>query len=238
MSPWEEEARYAGSSSRNAVVATAEPPTFEAEDSAPVREERGERPERGERRGRGRRERFPAEPPEFVHVEMTADEQSVYSWMGISPLVLTDQVVKNPRNAYIAVTLPGEVPPEPPTTLADDGEDDSRPRSRPTLVKAVSDDRASHAEDEVAMAIAAVDDAAIAAEVDEDEPSPRRLVRRRNQNANDASLLTQVTVKPLQDRLEPSETAASDDDTSLEEESDEAEVPVVRRRRRRSSAKV
>jgi len=65
-----------------------------------------------ERRGRSRREslRLPQEPPEIIAVEMTPEEQEVYAWMGISPLVLSHQDVKNPKAAIISVVLPGEAP--------------------------------------------------------------------------------------------------------------------------------
>ena len=61
-----------------------------------------------------RRDRFskaPAEPPESIYVEMTPDEQEVYGWMGISPLILAHQEVKNPKSAIVSVLLPGEAPP-------------------------------------------------------------------------------------------------------------------------------
>lgn len=48
------------------------------------------------------------EPPEVVSVEMTPEEQDVYALMGISPLVLLDHGVKNPKNTIISVTSPGE----------------------------------------------------------------------------------------------------------------------------------
>ncbi|MCZ0898393.1 Rne/Rng family ribonuclease, partial [Microcoleus sp. HI-ES] len=54
------------------------------------------------------------EPPEVISVEMTAEEQDVYALMGVSPLVLTDRSVKNPKNAIISVTLPGAAPNKPP----------------------------------------------------------------------------------------------------------------------------
>ncbi|MBW4691278.1 MAG: Rne/Rng family ribonuclease [Lyngbya sp. HA4199-MV5] len=65
-----------------------------------------------ERRGRSRREssRPPQEPPEVISVEMSPEEQEVYAWMGISPLVLSNQEVKNPKAAIISVVLPGEAP--------------------------------------------------------------------------------------------------------------------------------
>ena len=50
------------------------------------------------------------EPPEVISVEMTAEEQDVYALMGVSPLVLTDRSVKNPKNAIVSVTLPGAAP--------------------------------------------------------------------------------------------------------------------------------
>lgn len=65
-----------------------------------------------ERRGRSKREggRAPTEPREVVAVEMTAEEQDVYAWMGISPLVLSNREVKNPKSALISVVLPGQSP--------------------------------------------------------------------------------------------------------------------------------
>jgi ribonuclease E len=54
------------------------------------------------------------EPPEMISVEMTAEEQEVYALMGVSPLVLTDRSVKNPKNAIVSVTLPGAAPNKPP----------------------------------------------------------------------------------------------------------------------------
>ena len=71
-----------------------------------------------ERRGRSRREasRAPQEPPEIVAVEMTPEEQDIYAWMGISPLVLSGQEVKNPKAAIISVVLPGEAPAIAPAT--------------------------------------------------------------------------------------------------------------------------
>jgi ribonuclease E len=52
----------------------------------------------------------------LVTVEMTPDEQDVYAWMGISPLVLTQQEVKNPKSAVISVVLPGETPRSQPSS--------------------------------------------------------------------------------------------------------------------------
>ena len=60
-------------------------------------------------RRRGRQKREPALPPEEVSVVMTPEEQQMYAFMGISPLVLFKGEVKNPASAVINVMLPGEV---------------------------------------------------------------------------------------------------------------------------------
>jgi ribonuclease E len=64
-------------------------------------------------RSRGRNDRKVSTPPEVVTVEMTADEQRIYALMGISPLVLSNQSVSDPKNVSIAVRLPGQVNPLP-----------------------------------------------------------------------------------------------------------------------------
>ncbi|MEY3304434.1 MAG: ribonuclease [Cyanobacteriota bacterium] len=50
------------------------------------------------------------EPPEVIVVEMTEEEQDVYSQIGVSPLVLLDREVKDPRNVIVTVALPGQAP--------------------------------------------------------------------------------------------------------------------------------
>ncbi|HIK54978.1 MAG TPA: Rne/Rng family ribonuclease [Synechococcales cyanobacterium M55_K2018_004] len=80
--------------------------------AAPVpaaREGRAERAER-ERGGRaaGRREKPAPEPPQLISVEMTPEEQEIYAMMGISPLVLAQETVKDPKSVLIEVTLPGQ----------------------------------------------------------------------------------------------------------------------------------
>jgi ribonuclease E len=45
-----------------------------------------------------------------ITVEMTPDEQRIYALMGISPLVLANEEVQEPRNTVISVVLPGEAP--------------------------------------------------------------------------------------------------------------------------------
>ncbi|MEO1445282.1 MAG: Rne/Rng family ribonuclease [Cyanobacteria bacterium J06635_11] len=66
-----------------------------------------EEPANKGKRGRNGR-RKPEEPPEIVAVEMPLEEQRVYAIMGISPLVFTEQAVKDPENVAVSVVLPGE----------------------------------------------------------------------------------------------------------------------------------
>lgn len=95
---------------------------------------RSEKPERGRS---ARREKQPLEPPQVISVEMTPEEQDIYALMGISPLVLSNEAVKDPRSTIIAITAPGETPvhhsrfateeSEPvelPEEFADDNSDD------------------------------------------------------------------------------------------------------------------
>ncbi|MBD1912339.1 MULTISPECIES: Rne/Rng family ribonuclease [unclassified Leptolyngbya] len=93
----------------------------------PIERERVVKEPRPER-GRGRREKPPAEPPEVVMVEMTAEEQELYAMMGISPLVLAPDTVKNPKSAVVSVYLPGMAPATAPTVSVmndTEGDDDS-----------------------------------------------------------------------------------------------------------------
>lgn len=74
---------------------------------APVPVAKESRPEKPDRRS-SRREKTPPQPPQVIWVEMTQDEQEMYAMMGVSPLVLSNETVKDPRSAVIQVVLPGE----------------------------------------------------------------------------------------------------------------------------------
>ncbi|MDX2213628.1 MAG: Rne/Rng family ribonuclease [Oculatellaceae cyanobacterium bins.114] len=82
-----------------------EPFTIPAPTLAP-KENRLEKTERN-RPPRGREKHAP-EPPQIISVEMTPDEQEVYALMGISPLILTTESVKDPKSVVVKVALPGE----------------------------------------------------------------------------------------------------------------------------------
>jgi ribonuclease E len=55
-----------------------------------------------------RRDKPPTDPPQLVSVEMTSEEQDVYALMGISPLVLTTEPIKDPKATIVSVSLPGQ----------------------------------------------------------------------------------------------------------------------------------
>ena len=55
-------------------------------------------------------------PPEKISLEMTTLEQDVYALMGISPLVLLDREVKDPRLAILSINEP--------TSIREESEDD------------------------------------------------------------------------------------------------------------------
>jgi ribonuclease E len=87
-------------------VATEE--AFNNNSSLPTRGLREGRPDKPERGRSPRREKPPAEPPQVISVEMTPEEQDVYALMGISPLVLTTEPVKDTKSTLVSVTLPGQ----------------------------------------------------------------------------------------------------------------------------------
>ncbi|MGI0487956.1 Rne/Rng family ribonuclease [Pantanalinema rosaneae CENA516] len=112
-----------------------------------------------EKRGRSKRDgnKLPATPPEVVAVEMTPEEQEVFAWMGVSPLVLSNQEVKNPKSAVVSVVLPGQAstppaivsvrsPEEPPrgsaplpTSAASSSADDTEPSADESAAEATGE---------------------------------------------------------------------------------------------------
>jgi ribonuclease E len=48
-------------------------------------------------------------PPEIISVNMTTEEQDVFAFMGISPLILFEGEIKSPRTAVIEIHPPGYV---------------------------------------------------------------------------------------------------------------------------------
>ena len=78
--------------------------------STPVRVAKEPRADKPERSRSGRREKQAAEPPQVISVEMTPDQQDVYALMGISPLVLCAETIKDPKSTIISIAAPGQAP--------------------------------------------------------------------------------------------------------------------------------
>lgn len=104
-----------------------------------------------EKRGRSKRDggKIPTTPPEVVAVEMTPEEQEVFAWMGVSPLVLSNQEVKNPKSAVVSVVLPGQVPTSPAIVSVRAAEDESLGTAPPSIsaTPSLSSDAESSSDD-------------------------------------------------------------------------------------------
>ncbi|MGF1535902.1 MAG: Rne/Rng family ribonuclease [Elainellaceae cyanobacterium] len=87
-------------------IAPVETPTPDEEEKSSANGSKGK--SRGEKSDRRERRDRPPEPPEVVVVEMTPQEQEIYALMGISPLVLSTETIKNPKTAIVSVAAPGE----------------------------------------------------------------------------------------------------------------------------------
>ncbi len=166
-----------------------EPLTDEAdllplEDVFPVAEAKPDKPERGKPSRREIAPPTPAEPLEVVTVEMTPEEQEVYAMMGISPLVLSDREVKDPRTTLISVVLPGQ-PPVPISEI-----NVAKPISRSRTTTATIDAppeletvvEAETVEEEIDLPVPAI--AEVEAVVEEDEPAEDTSRRRRRRRSS------------------------------------------------------
>ncbi|KAM3099648.1 Rne/Rng family ribonuclease [Phormidesmis sp. 146-12] len=120
--PWEEPVRHVPTPTPLPALVNRNEPVVEPPEQLLMPEETSAPREgrvlddRRTRTGRRGAVKPAAEPPESVYVEMTPEEQEVYAWMGISPLVLSTRELKNPKSATVIVTLPGQAPPEPVVT--------------------------------------------------------------------------------------------------------------------------
>ncbi|MER3435280.1 MAG: ribonuclease E/G [Leptolyngbya sp. ERB_1_1] len=157
---------------------TPEPVADSAAEEAP-RENRYEDRRNNRSPRRDRFNKTPAEPPEVVYVEMTPDEQEVYAWMGISPLILSSQEVKNPKSAIVSVLLPGEAP--PPEAIQPAQHEAAAPVEVPEVEEPDDDVVEVPIQEDVPVSVAEVDipePEAASPEPEEDAPVRRR--RRRS----------------------------------------------------------
>ena len=100
-----------GASAPTALTPLPEPVIETPRENVPVplKPSRSERPERVERSPmRERREKASQAEPEIIAVEMTPEEQELYAMMGLSPLLLANREIKDPKSVVISVVLPGE----------------------------------------------------------------------------------------------------------------------------------
>jgi ribonuclease E len=161
------------------------------------------------------------EPPELVSVEMTPEEQDVYAFMGVSPLVHLNRGVKNSRSVIINVILPGQLP-----DAANVSEE--TPEFEPTnLIPGQLPDAANVSEE--TPDLESVVDSTV-------EPEAVILPIKAEESLQELSPPSSVSVTT--DATEP-EPVSPPSSVSATTDATEAEAPtegLVRRRRRRSSA--
>ena len=205
---------------------------------------------RGKRTRNGRRKS--EDPPEVIAVEMPLDEQRIYAMMGVSPLVFSDQTVKNPQNTVISVVLPGEAAQfmadaEAASTEASEPAGDSSKRVIKTPAQPDSDTL-------TASTVTMDDSAADGSDRDAADSSPQKQARsaaksapvrkrRRSNNRASSSASADEPVTIASSARQQADDEAISGRTEGRAASDEApsgegeeKVKVVRRRRRRSSA--
>ncbi|MFE4107043.1 ribonuclease E/G, partial [Almyronema epifaneia] len=137
----------------------------------------------------GRHER--KQPAEVISVEMTPEEQKVYAMMGISPLVLANQDIKDPRSAIISVVLPGERATTSEPKLKE-------PIDMPKSVAAPKKSVVASAESEPILATQVADEEEAEAEMpvsatgteDNDSENENGIVRRRRRRRSSAETAT------------------------------------------------
>ncbi|MEO0374240.1 MAG: Rne/Rng family ribonuclease [Cyanobacteria bacterium P01_A01_bin.17] len=154
-------------------------------------------------------------PPELISITMTAEEQIVYGFMGISPLTLYDGTIKNPKSVTVDVCLPGEEKTPPVKVVSSkDTTDDSTPDAEATPQAESKPRRGRRSKSESPAPPIKVSDAA-------------------SVTATEVSTVMEADTASLDALMQ--ETVA----TEVEAEEIKAEVPKAdpkRRRRRRSSS--
>jgi len=176
------------------------------------------RPEKVANGRSARRERSPAEPPQVISVEMTEEEQDVYSFMGISPLILSTEPVKDPKSIIVAVALPGQS-----TRMPNGASVMLPPPPKPNVMDAAQE--SDEADD-----------------VDEMDEAERRMETVLDLEPEVMSVYTApVLVRPAElEPLEPIEDRAAEDSTTEDGIAEDSTIEdggdnTRRRRRRRSS---
>lgn len=164
----------------------------------------------------------PAEAPEVISVEMTGDEQQMYALMGISPLLVSSETVKNPRTALVTVRLPGAEP--VPIDAFMDEEEPEKPTLSPTPTETEEESESIHVID--------------AAPSESKSQLPILDLKQQSNPVVEEAVLEETDdseeiVNDLEDSIPEEEI---DEDPLEEDSSEEEQSPIIRRRRRRSSA--
>ncbi len=162
----------------------------------------------------------PTEPPEVISVEMTGEEQQMYALMGISPLLLSHETVKNPRTAIVTVRLPG-TDPLPLEELIDD-EEEEKPTELPILPEP----------EPVNLSESGSEDGE--AEFEPEPESTSELEQRILVSVQKPESIDEID--SLDRLVDSSEQEEAEEQKTEEQVAEEERTPVIRRRRRRSSA--
>jgi ribonuclease E len=149
-------------------------------------------------------------PPEVISVNMSPEEQNVFAFMGISPLILFEGEVKNPRTAVIEIHPPGYI--------------SNGNGSSPSAEAALDFEAPTEVEDRPTITITNVKEAGPVLKVSPVEAEPE----------NPVQSFVEQSIQQFAPDLVLS--LAEDGPMSVEEEMQEEADGAPRRRRRRSSA--
>ncbi len=164
-------------------------------------------------------------PPEIISVNMTTEEQDVFAFMGISPLILFEGEIKSPRTAVIEIHPPGYV-------SSDTSESNGNGSAAPLA--------------EVAVTLE-VDLPSAVDQLSEVEPLPVEEIKDKSPilKVTPAAVKIEITksvAEPVEQSIAlpiPEEPAPSEMiEAPVEPSQEEIESSAPRRRRRRSSAEV
>ncbi|MFB2935162.1 ribonuclease E/G [Aerosakkonemataceae cyanobacterium BLCC-F154] len=153
-------------------------------------------------------------PSEVISVEMTPEEQEVYALMGISPLLLLDREVKNPKTATVSIKLPGK---SDSTTSSDEAlryRSDSYRRNDVTDDEETGDDEPENYQMELDFS-------------EDSAPEEERTIEPPVLRRESPEIPTPESSESESESIDPSDPSDS---------SDSSDSSVRRRRRRRSSA--
>lgn len=197
----------------------AEPEPSVVEDVPPIspinRSVKEGRSEKLDRNRTARREKPASDPPQIVSVEMTPEEQDVYALMGISPLVLTTEPIKDPKSTIVSVSLPGQ------SSRSVNG------NALPVLEVRSETVRSETIPEATLNPHTPPDKARISSDSLPIPPPARRAVRQQP--------VTPEPAEPLTPEVDLTESDA-DTDTDADASMDEAQTDPTRRRRRRRSS--